>query len=165
MDRIDPRKSLGLTQFELVDADTIYSGDFGSITPVAAQYSMAGLRPNLTTAAPSIIILGIFLRPSSAMDIKLCSTTTDYSGVNTIAQPHYLGSSTAPSVMYSNSNAAPSVTVMRTYPNVSTAGIFVSDFNLNLVGGGDFVAVGGTVNVGLAGWLCFYQGPRIRRPT
>jgi hypothetical protein len=146
-------------------SDNLYSGNFGTATPTVGQNTIAGVRPVAATGKGQVTILGVFLRPSVAMDINIGVTSTDYSGANVALNPHFAGSGSAPALGFSAANAAPSYTTMRTYRAVPTTGIYISDLNITVFSPYHFVAVGATVNVGLDGWVTLYNGPRLDRPV
>lgn len=164
MDKTDPRSFFGVNNLQFVASDYLYTGNFGLITPTAAEYTIAGVKAAGSASQPVGIVLGMFLRPSAVMDINLGVTSTNYVTVNYGANPHYAGSSPAPCQVFSGHNAAPANTVFRTYRSVPTTGIYISDLPVMIFNPYSFIAVGGTVNTGLDGWVTLYYGPGLIHP-
>lgn len=137
------------------------SGEIGLITGTAAEYTIAGLAIPGGTPSDRAIIRSIFLRTSAPMDVAIGFTFFNYV-VNalTVVQNHVLGN-TGIITPFNGHNAGPNFNLIRRYYAVPTTGITITDVNIELTTGTQFVAVGGTVNTGLQGWATWYEGPEL----
>ena len=134
-----------------------YLAAFGSSTPTAAEYTVAGLT-NPSGSGILARVRKIFVIPAAVMDISIGTTSIDYTVSTPTQYNQLIGGANPIAKPYAGHNAAPSIGIHRTFFAVPTTGLLIDNIDTIYIGGFHFIVVGSIVNTGLSGYIYWSEG-------